>query len=147
MITFGFPYIKLCQAHSFLFFLCFTCSPSFTQLLFSSLFPALSLDVHLSTLSHPDRCYQFMPWPEKPLRVKKKRKEKRHRGEGITERPQSGNDMGDKTADHSTLQRLVFTWCQLSLPALCSPPCSIDLHSPFYSALFASFPKRATDET
>lgn len=24
--------------------------------------------------------------------------------------------MGDKTADHSTLQRLVFTWCQLSLP-------------------------------
>lgn len=81
------------------------------------------------------------------IKGKKKRKEKRHRGEGITERPQSGNDMGDKTADHSTLQRLVFTWCQLSLPALCSPPCSIDLHSPFYSALFASFPKRATDET
>lgn len=40
-----------------------------TQLLFSSPFPVFSLDIHLYTQSLPDRCYQFRPWPEKPLRV------------------------------------------------------------------------------
>lgn len=48
---------------------------------------------------------------------------------------QSRNDTGDKITDHSTLQRLVFMWRQLSLPDMCS---RIDLHS----FLFASFRKQ-----
>lgn len=55
---------------------------------------------------------------------------------GITETLRSGNDTGDKTADHSTLQRL------LSVAALCS----IDLLSPFYSRFICVISRRATDE-
>lgn len=46
---------------------------------------------------------------------------------------QSRNDTGDKITDHSTLQRLVFMWRQLSLPDMCS---RIDLHSFFYLRRF-----------
>lgn len=53
-----------------------------TQLLFSSPFPVFSLDIHLYTQSLPDRCYQFRPWPEKPLRVSDRGWKKRGRGRG-----------------------------------------------------------------
>ncbi|KAI4795646.1 hypothetical protein KUCAC02_029744 [Chaenocephalus aceratus] len=55
------------------------------------------------------------------------------RGEGISEGLQSENDMGDETADHSTLE----AGCYVE-SALCAARPLTDLHSAFSSALFAS---------
>lgn len=55
------------------------------------------------------------------------------RGEGISEGLQSENDMGDETADHSTLE----AGCYVE-SALCAARPLTDLHSAFSSALFTS---------